>query len=717
MTMTFTTIRLLPLAALLFTGGVCRPTLFGGKPLPHDITLPPGFHLSVYASNVTNARGMSLGPDGTVYVGSRSAGNVYALRDLNGDGTADTLFTIADGLAANDLVISSIIGNGDAGNHNMIKTGLGTMLLSGNNTFTGSVTVNVGIIKMGGAAGTKSLGAFNTAVTKVVVGDGGTIDFNGVEELTYGYTIAGTGANGTGALVNTGAAIGNGKAQASNIKLSADASIGGALTNDWALLTSGWNATSLDLNGKTLTKTGANTISLVSTTTTAGNVRISNGILALGATDGGSGVAGSTSAFSLDNTAGATLSVVRNSSVGSLAGGGTTGGNVTLASGTSIAVGALNSSTTYDGVISGAGAFTKTGTGILTLTGANTYTGVTTIRGNNGTNGAVSVSSIGNGGVAGNLGQATNIAANLIFGQSGISTGKLTYTGAGESTDRLFTLDGNAIIENDGTGALNFTNTGAIAHGGGSHNLNLGGSYTGAANTFTSQIVDGSGTTNLNKDGAGTWILDGTNTYGGVTNVNVGKLVINGDNSGATGAVTVASGATLAGNGTVGGATTIQSGGIHGPGNSPDVQKFTSDLTYSSGSIFSWDLASLTTSGRGTAFDGVDVGGNLTIDSTLGTGSIFQIVLGTSGSEDNAFWNSTQTWTGVFDVTGTTTGSFTNFQVVDSGFNSTSIAQLGSFTYNGGTGSLVWSAVPEPTSALAGLLLGAGLLRRRRRVA
>ncbi len=116
MTMTFTTFRLLPLAALLLTGGVCRPTLFGGTPLPHDITLPPGFHLSVYASNVTNARGMSLGPDGTVYVGSRSAGNVYALRDRNGDGTADTLFTIATKLNMpvgvawhnGDLYVSSV---------------------------------------------------------------------------------------------------------------------------------------------------------------------------------------------------------------------------------------------------------------------------------------------------------------------------------------------------------------------------------------------------------------------------------------------------------------------------------------------------------------------------------------------------------------------------------------------------------------------------------
>lgn len=105
-----------PWAALLGLGGVCQPTLFAGDPRLHDITLPPGFHIAVYAKNVPNARGMSLGADGTVYVGSRDAGNVYALRDLDNDGHADTLFTIATklnmpaGVAIHDgdLYVSSV---------------------------------------------------------------------------------------------------------------------------------------------------------------------------------------------------------------------------------------------------------------------------------------------------------------------------------------------------------------------------------------------------------------------------------------------------------------------------------------------------------------------------------------------------------------------------------------------------------------------------------
>ena len=69
------------------------------------------------------------------------------------------------------------------------------------------------------------------------------------------------------------------------------------------------------------------------------------------------------------------------------------------------------------------------------------------------------------------------------------------------------------------------------------------------------------GTTNIVKEGAGVWRLTGTNIYKGYTNVNGGKLVVNGKNNG-TGAVTVNNEAALAGNGTIAGAVTINEGGI-----------------------------------------------------------------------------------------------------------------------------------------------------------
>ncbi|NBY37652.1 MAG: hypothetical protein EBQ59_09425, partial [Verrucomicrobia bacterium] len=87
---------------------------------------------------------------------------------------------------------------------------------------------------------------------------------------------------------------------------------------------------------------------------------------------------------------------------------------------------------TNSGVITGALSLVKTGSGTQVLGDANTYTGTTTING-----GILSVGSIGDGGVAsGNLGSATNAAANLV-----LNGGTLKYTGTGTtSSNRNFTL-------------------------------------------------------------------------------------------------------------------------------------------------------------------------------------------------------------------------------------------------------------------------------------
>lgn len=62
------------------------------------IVLPAGFSISYFAQNVKNARSMALGPDGTLYVGTRQEGNVYALPDKNKDGKADEVIVLAKGL-------------------------------------------------------------------------------------------------------------------------------------------------------------------------------------------------------------------------------------------------------------------------------------------------------------------------------------------------------------------------------------------------------------------------------------------------------------------------------------------------------------------------------------------------------------------------------------------------------------------------------------------
>lgn len=62
------------------------------------IDLPPGFEIDIYADDVPNARSMALGPEGTLFVGSRTAGRVYAVLDQNKDNKADEVIIIAQGL-------------------------------------------------------------------------------------------------------------------------------------------------------------------------------------------------------------------------------------------------------------------------------------------------------------------------------------------------------------------------------------------------------------------------------------------------------------------------------------------------------------------------------------------------------------------------------------------------------------------------------------------
>lgn len=62
------------------------------------IKLPPGFRIDFYSTNVPNARSLALGERGTIFVGTRTAGNVYALVDRDRDQRADEVISLARGL-------------------------------------------------------------------------------------------------------------------------------------------------------------------------------------------------------------------------------------------------------------------------------------------------------------------------------------------------------------------------------------------------------------------------------------------------------------------------------------------------------------------------------------------------------------------------------------------------------------------------------------------
>ncbi len=63
-----------------------------------QIELPPGFSIEIYAEGVENARQMALGDAGTLFVGSRKAGKLWAVTDADGDQKAETVRLIDKGL-------------------------------------------------------------------------------------------------------------------------------------------------------------------------------------------------------------------------------------------------------------------------------------------------------------------------------------------------------------------------------------------------------------------------------------------------------------------------------------------------------------------------------------------------------------------------------------------------------------------------------------------
>lgn len=98
------------LASLLLASGAACAFLAAGAPQTTErgdsalrsqlakIRLPRGFAIGVFAENVPGARSLALGANGTVFVGTRGEGRVYALPDRNNDHRADAVEILAEGL-------------------------------------------------------------------------------------------------------------------------------------------------------------------------------------------------------------------------------------------------------------------------------------------------------------------------------------------------------------------------------------------------------------------------------------------------------------------------------------------------------------------------------------------------------------------------------------------------------------------------------------------
>jgi autotransporter-associated beta strand protein len=194
-------------------------------------------------------------------------------------------------------------------------------------------------------------------------------------------------------------------------------------------------------------------------------------------------------------------------------------GNYTLSGGTITFSGTTptitaNVDATIGSVIAGTVGLTKSGAGVLTLSGTNTYSGGTT------------------------LGQGTisyTAPANIGAGTLTLNGGTLRYTGSATNSTlsrALVLTTAGGTLESSGTGYASFN--GALTYSGsGNRTLTIGGnSASTLATSISSIIADGAGgTTSLVKNGTSYWQVSGANTYSGDTTINAGMLY-NGSNAG-----------------------------------------------------------------------------------------------------------------------------------------------------------------------------------------
>ena len=424
--------------------GIGTLTLSGANAHTGVTTISAGT-LAYGASNVINTGAVTVsGATAVLALGADQSDSVGTVTVANGGsitGTGTSTLTSTGAFEMQDGSVSAVL---DGTNIALNKTTSGTVTLTGANTYTGPTTISGGVLSVatlqdGGTA--SNIGASSSAAANLVL-NGGTLRFTGGFGTTNRlFTLTENGgtidASGTVALtmdlVGSTAFTGSGPRT-----LTLTGSNAGNLT---AVLGNGTGgATSLIKSGTgTWTLIGANTYS-GGTTLNAGTLKA--GVASVANT---SGAFGNNSAVTLANTAGVTLdSTGFATQIGSLTGGGATGGNVTLGAATLTVGGDNTSPTAYAGVISGTGAMDKIGTGTLTLSGANTYSGLTTVSA-----GTLNLNTTGANALGGNLtvlgGSAVWQQANQLVDTANVvvSGGAVNVAGFGDTVNGVQLTSGS----------------------------------------------------------------------------------------------------------------------------------------------------------------------------------------------------------------------------------------------------------------------------------
>ncbi|HAJ45942.1 MAG TPA: hypothetical protein DCL54_05100, partial [Alphaproteobacteria bacterium] len=518
------------------TGGSLKKTGAGVLELSGTNTFDGGIEVAQGTLRLANNAAAGTGvirTTGSVidYAAGASIGNHIVL-DSN-----TTQLQVLTGIATQ----SGVIGE-SGGPRPLEKIGTGNLILTAANTYTGLTTVTDGRLQ---------LGPGGSLAGNVHVGPSGNawFDFNQSANYTYNGILSGgqvsLGATGaiiewTGANTHSYTGIGDG-----TLLLSGAGTLG-ATTATVGL--SGFTAAVLDLGGTTQTistlntfhefggnvftnevtngtlnvnsvmniesgtfsanlggtgsliKTTAGTATLSGTNTFTGPTTINAGTLVL---QGGAALDDASDV--VVNTSG-TLQLNSSETIGSLAG----SGNLILGAFTTLSSGNGNSSSTFSGVISGIGEFTKIGSGTITLSGANVH------HHTNIDNGTVRLTA------GGTLGDSSIVGVTM----NGLGAG--TTLDLGGTTQNILNL-------------YIFGNTQQIV---------TGGSIIATAlyNVESAEISANLGGTAgfLRTGAASSTILSGANSFSGVTTVDEGTLVLrNGAAIADSGQVVVESGATL----------------------------------------------------------------------------------------------------------------------------------------------------------------------------
>jgi autotransporter-associated beta strand protein len=292
----------------LLKNGAGTLTLTGNNAYTGSTTISEG----TLKGNIASGTDLSI-VDNATYDGDNKARSVGG---LNGGGN----ILNTDGLTVQSGTFGGVIGNS---NTSLIKTGAGTLTLTGTNAYTGSTTISEGTLKGNIASGTdlsiadsaiydgdnkaRSVGGlngggniFNTDGLTVQSGTfGGVIDNSNTSLIKTGagtLTLTGNNAYTGGTTINAGTLKGN-IASGTDLSIAASAiydgdnkarSVGGLngggkiLNTDGLTVQSGDFAGSIDNSNTSLTKTGAGTLTLSGTNTYTGMTTVRSGTLALG---------------------------------------------------------------------------------------------------------------------------------------------------------------------------------------------------------------------------------------------------------------------------------------------------------------------------------------------------------------------------------------------------------------------------------------------------